>query len=226
VSYALYALPGLLATHVFHFFVLGAATSEGIAGFEVKRWRTWALIGAAVLAVADLYASLGLEVKVDGQRPPVGMYWLLRSVRPLLLCLYDAAMAGIIWASLTNRLIIFGGKVDEEVVKRRNQEALARATLQLQTAQTKLRAANVLANSVVRDQRLRGVEAEYWQQIREVEGREGLANGMEGVWEDEEMQRAMANAYGQGNIDVSRMRSEAEGFVRAVTGHLDQSGAT
>lgn len=226
LSYVLYALPKLLAPHVFHFFILGAATSEGIAGFEVKRWRTWCLIGAVALAMADLWVSLAVEVKLDGNRAPLGVYWLLRSVRPLVLCLYDALVASVIWAGLTNRLLLFGGKVDDEVVRRRNQEVLARGTLQLQTAQTKLRAANVVANSVVRDRVLRGVEDEYWREVREVEGREGLANGMEGVWENEEVQCAIARAYGQGSIDVGRMRKEAEGFVRAVTGQVNQSGST
>ena len=58
---------------------------------------------------------------------------------------------------------------------------------------------------VVRDRVLLGVEDSYWREVVEVEAREGLGGGagMDGVWEDEDVQAALARAYGQGTIDVA-----------------------
>lgn len=184
-----------------------------------------------MLAALDLGVTVGWDggrVDVNGQ-PPLGLYWIGRVVRPLILCLFDALVAGVLWASVTGRLLVFsGGVVDGEVVRRKNAEMLGKSTLLLQTAQTKLRAANVARNAVVRDRVLRGVEDRYWRDVSEVEARNGLGGGdagVEGAWEDEDVQKAMAKAYGQGSIDVRSMRKEAEGFVRAVTQHMDgQSG--
>ena len=225
-SYVLYHLPtNVVLLHLLNFLVVGMATSEGVGGFEVGRWRGRALLGSVALLVADLYAVIGFEQRVDvNGSPSMGMFWVMRVLRPLVLCLFDAGLATVLWASSTNRLVMFeGGSVDEESVRRRNVETLSRSNVVLQTAQTKLRAANVVRNAVVRDRVLKRVEDGYWMEVVEVEGREGLGGGvgMEGVWEDEDVQAALARAYGQGAIDVSRMRREAEGFVRGVTGGLE-----
>jgi hypothetical protein len=226
VSWVLYHLPtNVLLPHLVHFAVLGLVTSEGVGGWECKRWRWRVLVGAAALFLMDIYGVVGLEQKVDVNGPaPLGLFWVMRVLRTLGLCLFDAVVAGVLWASATNRFLIFGSAGgDEETIKKRNMEMLNQSNVALQTAQTKLRAANVIRNAVVRDRALRQVEDGYWREVMEVERREGLGGGagMEGVWEDEEVQAAMAKAYGQGAIDVRRMRREAEGFVRGVTGHLD-----
>ncbi len=230
LSYVLYHLPtNVLGLHLLHFLAVGMATSSSAGGREVGRWRGRALLGAAMLALGDLYMLMGFEQRVDVNGPaPMGLFWVMRVLRPLTLCGFDALLAGVLWAGATNRLLMFGGgSVDEESVKRRNMEMLTRSNVVLQTAQTKLRAVNVVRNAVVRDRVLQRVENGYWKEVTEVEGRQGLAGGpgMEGVWEDEDVQAALAQAYGQGAIDVGRMRREAEGFVRGVTGGLETGGA-
>ena len=218
----------VLLPHLAHLGVLGVAMSEGISGFDVSRWRARALLGALGMVLVDLYMLLGFEYVVDVNGPaPIGLFWIMRVMRPLVLCVFDGVVAGVVWASATNRLVMFGEPaMDEEGVKRKNTEMLNSSLMSLQTAQTKLRAANVARNAVVRDRVLKQVEDVYWRDVNDVEAREGLGGGtgMEGVWEDEDVQAAMARAYGQGAIDVRRMRGEAEGFVRAVTGHLDGNG--
>ena len=230
VSWVLYHLPtNVLLPHLLHFLAVGMATSSGVGGWEVGRWRGRALVVAAALVVLDLYMLIGFEQSIDVNGPaPMGLFWVMRVLRPLLLCAFDALLAAVMWASATNRLVMLGnGDVDEEGVKRRNMEMLNRSNVVLQTAQTKLRAANVTRNTVVRDRVLQKVEDAYWRDVTEVEGREGLGGGagMEGVWEDEDVQAALARAYGQGAIDVGRMRREAEGFVTGVTSGLENGAA-
>ena len=230
VSWVLYHLPtNVLLPHLLHFLAVGMATSSNVGGWKAGRWRGRALLGVVALVVMDLYMLVGFEQVVDVNGPaPMGLFWVMRILRPLLLCAFDAILAAVIWASATNRLLMFGGGVtDEEDIKRRNMEMLNRSNVVLQTAQTKLRAANVVRNAVVRDRDLQRVENGYWRDVTEVEGRDGLGGGagMKGVWENEDVQAALARAYGQGAIDVGRMRREAEGFVRGVTGGLGNGAA-
>ena len=84
-------------------------------------------------------------------------------------------------------------------------------------AQTKLRAVHVARNAVVRNTTLKDTDDAYWRDVVTMEG----MDGMQDVWEDEEVQGAMARAYGSGTIDVGRMRREADGFVRNVTKGLE-----
>ncbi len=64
---------------------------------------------------------------------------------------------------------------------------------------------------------LKTTDDAYWREVVTMEG----TDGMQDVWEDEEVQAAMARAYGSGTIDVARMRREADGFVRNVTKGLE-----
>lgn len=95
----------------------------------------------------------------------------------------------------------------------------------------KLRGLNVTKNAIVRDRILKEEESRYWEQVRRMERSSGglddddeggVVRGLDqSVFEDEEVQSAVARAFGSGNVDVGRMRTEAEGFVREVTRGLD-----
>jgi hypothetical protein len=151
---------------------------------------------------------------------PAGTFWIAGTLRPLALCLFDAAIAFLIYASATGRFLLFSAPaaVDPELMRRRDEEVLTHANLALQAASTNLRALSVTRNAVVRNTQLKAVDDEYWKTIVAMEG-EGLD---ESLFEDEEVQAALAKAYGTGAINVPSMRREAEAFVKNVTRGLDE----
>ena len=147
VSWVLFHMPGnVLLPHLLHFLAVGMATSETVGGWEVGRWRLRALVGAGALGFLDGYLLLGYDQAVDvNGPPPLGMFWVMGIMRPVVLCLFDVLLAGVLWASATQRLLMFSGPtLNDEEARRRNMEMLNGSNVTLQTAQTKLRAANVV----------------------------------------------------------------------------------
>lgn len=222
-SYLLHYLPGnVLLPHVLHLLVLGLATSEPLAGLEASWWRNRCSLGAIVLAVADVYLTTSFTPTTDPNMPsPTGMFWTARTIRPLAICIFDTAMALLIYASATNRFVFFPSPTesDPELTRRNQEQMLAQTNIALQMAQTKLRAFSVARNAAVRDQELKAADDEYWRAVVAMEGPPGTA----GVWEDEEVQAAIARAYGDGTFDVARMGREAEAFVSNITEGLENN---
>ncbi len=70
----------------------------------------------------------------------------------------------------------------------------------------------------MRNPNLKGVDDEYWRTVVAVEGE---ADDSGDVFGDEEVQAAVARAYGSGGVNVEGVRREAEGFVRHATRGLD-----
>ena len=159
--------------------------------------------------------------KVDGNMPaPDGLFWRAALVRPLVLCLFDVLLAFFIYASATNRFLLFvsSAEHDPAVAKRQRELMLNQTNLSLQMAQTKLRAFAMARNAAVREPRLKAADDEYWRAVVSMEG----PAGAEGVWEDEDVQAALARSYGSG-MDVARMTREADSFVTNITQGLDTS---
>ena len=102
-----------------------------------------------------------------------------------------------------------------ETLQAQAQELVRTSAVALQNAQAKLRAVNVARNTVVRDAGLKGRDDEYWREVRGVEGES------EDVWQDEEVQAAIARVYGMGGVDVPKARKEAGAFVEGVTKGLE-----
>ena len=73
-------------------------------------------------------------------------------------------------------------------------------------------------NASVREPRLKAADDEYWRAVVSMEG----PAGGEGVWEDEEVQTALARSYGSG-MDVVRITREADAFVTNITQGLETS---
>lgn len=240
-SYLLYHLPfNLLLPHLFHILVLGLATSTTItSSATASDFRTRSLLGALALLCLDLYLTAIYEppfmVDTPSSSPqqqsqsPTGLFWTASLLRPLILCLYDILLALLIYTSATNRFpfIIFANPSNSssstpEETHRRTAALLTQSNVSLAQAQLKLRALGVARNAVVREPSLKAADDEYWRDVVAMEGLEDLKdeNGDE-LLEDEEVQAAMSRAYGNGSIDVRRMRREAEGFVGNVTRGLD-----
>ncbi|RMZ84830.1 hypothetical protein DV737_g993, partial [Chaetothyriales sp. CBS 132003] len=244
VSFLLYHLPAnVLLPHLLHFFLLALATSGAVVGGGSggddagRQWRMRALLGAAALLALDFYVLVAYTPHVSGNAPPAGLFWATALLRPLSLCVYDALVALGMWASATGRLVVLspllgasgGGAsadLDPAVAARRLHESLSAANVSLQMVQAKLRAVHVARNAVVRNARLKDADDAYWRDVVALEGEgAGSPAGAADIWEqvqdEEEVQAALARAYGSGTIDVARMRREADAFVRSVTTGLD-----
>lgn len=96
------------------------------------------------------------------------------------------------------------------------QELVRNMGVGLSVIQSKLRAYSVAKNTVLRDEGLKGVEMRYWE---EVQRREGGGGPGQDIYEDEEVQEAIARVFTLGNagVDVPRARREAGAFVDSVT---------
>ena len=76
---------------------------------------------------------------------------------------------------------------------------------------------------MVRDERLKAADDEYWRAVVAMEGPPG---GGGGVWDDEEVQAAIARAMGDlhhqdGGDGLEKIGREARGFVDNVTKDLE-----
>lgn len=224
-TYLLYHFPkNIVLPHLFNFGILGVATSATISGFEASQWRFYVLVGALVIAGIDAYTVVQYQPAIDVNMPaPAGLFWVFATIRPLVLCFYDGFVAFIIYASATKRFLLFSGpSKDSEATQRQTLELIAKSGFALSSAATKMRAANVARNAAVRDNALKSKDDRYWQEVVDLEGRQDLRSG---VWEDEHVQAAIAQAYSNGTINVEKNRREADAFVKGVTRSLDSTTA-
>lgn len=216
-TYLLYHLPiNVLFPHLVHILLVGIATSDTVSGIEAHHWRRRALAGALMLFALDTYLTSFYAPLTDTSTPgPVGLFWLAATLRALTLCIFDAGVAFLIYASATRRFLLFSAPstADPELARRRNDELLTNANVALQMASTNLRAYSVARNAVLRNEALKAADDEYWRAVVAFEGSEGD----ESLFEDDEVQAALAAAYGTGKIDVQSLRRDADAFVTNVT---------
>jgi len=203
---------------------LGLATSESVAGFEASRWRSRALLGGLALAVLDIAATCTYDPIVDSKTPgPIGIFWLASTLRYVILCIFDAALAFLIYASATGRFLLFSAPAiaDPEVTRRRTEELLTQANVSLQMTQTNLRAYSIARNATVRNPALKATDDEYWRTVVAMEGIQD-----DSVFDEEEVQAAISQAYGSGTVSVVQIRKDADAFVNATTRGLDMTSTT
>ncbi|KAJ5501605.1 hypothetical protein N7453_006422 [Penicillium expansum] len=211
-TYLMYYLPfHVLLPHLGHLLLLGVATSAPIAGREASRWRTKFTIAGLVLAAIDIYimatydAIQGAPRSVRaGQTPPSGIYHHITLLRPLAFVICDPP------------------STVEQV-----DEAVSMAVQTLMGANTKLHAASVTRNAVVRDSTLKNRDDLYWRTMVSAENPtqgpgEGGEQILNNIWEEEEVARAMSRVMaGQGGIDLAQLGVNANDFVRNVTEGLE-----
>ncbi|OAL28789.1 hypothetical protein AYO22_02654 [Fonsecaea multimorphosa] len=235
MSYLLYHLPtNCVLPHLFHIFSLGLATSEAVAGYEASTWRRAAIPAALVLAATDMFLTSTYTPAVAiSTTAPGGIFWLACTARYLSLCIFDMCAALCIYVSATGRfsylffpLSTAAAHNDPELSRRRTDELLTQANLALQLAATNLRAYSIARNAVVRNRTLKDRDDAYWRAVVAVEST-GAPAGADGdvdddtLYEDEEVQAAIARAYGTGAINIATVKREAEAFVRHATRGLD-----
>ncbi|KAJ5923791.1 hypothetical protein N7466_007978 [Penicillium verhagenii] len=231
-TYLLYYLPAnVLRPHLLHLLILAIATSAPFGGRESSRWRTKFTLAGLSLAMLDLYvvatydavSSASPAVRA-GQTPPTGLYNIMALMRPFAFTICDILCAIIIYLSSTNRFFFKPPSTVEHL-----DQAVSVALAAVTGANSKLHAASVARNAVVRDKALKSRDDLYWQTVVAVEnnGAEGGASAergtvMNNIWEEEEVARAMSRTMaGQGGVDLAQLGVSAIDFVRGVTDGLD-----
>ncbi|KAL9613968.1 MAG: hypothetical protein Q9167_001517 [Letrouitia subvulpina] len=202
LTYLYYALPMILLPHLLHLFALGAATSSAVAGKDVSRWRTLAVVFGAGLAVTDCYMTASYDWKANSRALRAEdldhFFWRMRVYRGLAIAVEDALFAGLIWASSTNRAFVVPPTPSE-----RTEMALQK----LEGVRGRLGAIGVVRNVVVRDEVFRRKDDAYWRRDGQV---------MSEVMDEREVAEGVRNALGSGRINVTMVEEEAKTYSEGI----------
>lgn len=125
-------------------------------------------------------------------------YWRMRIFRGLLIALVDAGLAGLLWASSTNRIF---------VVPISSAERLEDVTRTLENTRGKLGAVGIVRNVTVRDENLRRKAESYWEKEGKVMGE---------VMEEREVVEGLRSALESGRISVTRIEEEAQLYAEGI----------
>ena len=202
LSYFYYALPALLLPHLLHLFALGAATSSAVGGKECNRWRMSAVILGAGLALAECYLTGARDWKANGRTVRAEdlnhFCWRMRVWRGLFIGVGDAMLAGLLWASSTNRLF---------VVPPSAAERFEAAMKVLENTRGRLGAIGIVRNVVVRDETMRRKAETYWRKEGQV---------MSEVMDEREVVGGMRSALGSGRIQLSQVEEGASKYAEGI----------
>ncbi|KAL2863079.1 uncharacterized protein BJX67DRAFT_364743 [Aspergillus lucknowensis] len=227
-TYALYYYPvNSLLPHLAHMAIVGIATSASLAGREAARWRTRFTIAGLLLAAVDLYVVFmydpiksGSQAVRDGIDVPPALFSRMAMLRPLALAVFDVVLAFFIYVSSTNRWFFTPPSQADEV-----DRVVSASLASLTGASSKLHAASVTRNAVVRDKVLKDRDDAYWRTVVAMDG-EGGSRAPADVWEEEEVVRAMSRAMaGQGGVDLAKLGVSAAEYVDGVTAGLENGRA-
>ncbi|KAK3321038.1 hypothetical protein B0T19DRAFT_403631 [Cercophora scortea] len=201
LSYLYYAIPDLLAPHLFNLAVIAAVTSPILTGREGATWRTTATLTALGLAALDLYAVQSYDHQANSRalRPADidPFFWSARVWRAAALAGLDLLLAGLLYLTGTNRLFARPPSAAERV------EAIART---LGGVKGKINAAGVVKNTASRDEALRARSNAYWSQEVQI---------MREIMEDREVIEGVNDAL-ENRIDIRTIERDAEAYATSV----------
>ena len=162
-----------------------------------------ATIGA-VIAVAECYIFGAYDWKANARviRPEdlTYFYWRMRTFRGVVIAFANAGLAGLLWASSTNRIF---------VVPLSSAERLESVTRVLETARGKLGAVGIVRNVTLRDENFRKRGEAYWTKEGQV---------MNEVMDEREVVEGVRSALGSGRISVTRIEEEARNYAEGILG--------
>lgn len=200
-SYFFYALPSILAPHLFNLAVLAFATSSTFAGREAASWRRAATLSGVTLAAADVYLVATYPYQSNARALRLDeidfFFWSARARRYVCLALLDAALAGALYLSATNRAFVVPPTPAERV------EGAIRV---LGAAKSKLNAVGIVKNTAIRDEELRTRTQAYW-------AHEGVV--MRDVMEEREVVEGVNDALAN-RIDIRNIERDAETYATNV----------
>ncbi|KAI1132157.1 CHD5-like protein-domain-containing protein [Nemania abortiva] len=209
-TYLYYALPALLAPHLFNLVALSLATSGTLVGPEASRWRRSAAIASAVVAGFDIYSVSTYNHAANARAPRLSelqmFFWTSRALRHVALGVLDLGMAALLYVSATNRLFAAPADPASRV------DAVTRGLL---ATKSRLSAVGIVKNTSLRDEDLRARTAAYWMH----EGRL-----MRDVMEDREVVEGVNDALAN-RINIQDITRDAENYALNMLPQLPQPPA-
>ncbi|KAJ4413884.1 hypothetical protein N0V85_003392 [Neurospora sp. IMI 360204] len=194
-SYLYYALPKIVAPHLFNLGLIALVTRYGY------KWRYPATILSLVIGFADVYMVSSYNHQSNARALRLGeidfFYWRQRSLRYLLLVVLNTLLASLLYLSSTNRLFASPPSPAERV------ETVVR---QLQQVKGKINAAGVMQNTISRDDELRARSNAYWQHEVRLMGE---------VMEERDVVDGVRDALRE-RIVVENVERDAETYVRSM----------
>lgn len=200
-SYFFYALPSILAPHLFNLAILAFATSSTFAGREAASWRRTATLAAITLAAVDIYLVSTYPYQSNSRALRLDeidfFFWSARARRYICLALLDGALGWVLYLSSTNRAF---------VVPPTPAERVETAIRILGGAKSKLNAVGIVKNTAIRDDELRTRTQAYW-------AHEGVV--MRDVMEEREVVEGVNDALAN-RIDIRGIERDAETYAANV----------
>jgi hypothetical protein len=203
-TYFYYALPALLSPHLFNICILALVTSGLFTGKEGSIWRTTASIGAAAVAVLDIYMVNSYNHQANSRAARYEelsfFHWNQRIYRLVFLVTLNTFIGWGLYLSSTNRLF---------VTPPTTATRLESATRVLEGVRMKMSTVGILRNTVNRDEELRAKSEGYWVQEGRVMGE---------LMEEREVVEGVKNAL-EGRIDLEMITRDAETYAMNVIGN-------
>ncbi|MCJ1294923.1 hypothetical protein MMC34_006483 [Xylographa carneopallida] len=197
-----YTLPARVFPHLLNLFALGLATSTAITGKTGGRWRTMAALLGSCLAIADCYMVGAYDWKGNSRATRAEdldfFYWRMRTIRGLAIAALDVGLAGLLWASSTNRLF---------VIPVSSAERLEAATKIMEATRAKLGAVGIIRNVTVRDENLRKKAETYWKREGDIMGE---------VMDEKEVVEGIRGALESGRMNVTVVEEEAKRYAESI----------
>lgn len=156
-SYFYFAITNMLWPHLANLVAIAMVTSTTWTGRSGGQWRSWATIGAGLLAAADVYLVSTYRYQANARALRLGdldcFYWTARNMRHIALAALDALLGVALYLSATNRAFVRLPSPAERVET---------ANRELQAVRSKLSALGIIKNTAQRDEDLRRRSDVYW----------------------------------------------------------------
>ncbi|KAK4035276.1 hypothetical protein C8A01DRAFT_18010 [Parachaetomium inaequale] len=201
-AYLYYALPDLLAPHLFNLVLIALATSSLFTHSRAERgWRTPATLAAVAAAFVDVYWVSTYNHTANARALRLhemdAFFWTARAVRYAAVAVVDVLLALGLYLTGTQRAFVAAPSAAERV------EGVVRA---LGGTKGKINAAGVVKNTVLRDEELRGRSTAYWAHEVRL---------MREMMEEREVVEGVNDAL-VNRIDIGGIERDAEAYARAV----------
>ncbi|KAH6848333.1 hypothetical protein B0I37DRAFT_161798 [Chaetomium sp. MPI-CAGE-AT-0009] len=211
-SYLYYAIPDLLAPHLFNLAVIALSTSSlltgrSLTGPAASRFRSAASLAGVAFAFLDLYWVASYNHTANARALRLGeidaFFWTARAARYGAVALVDGLLALVLYLSATHRAFVTPPSAAERVVGVANS---------LGSIKGFVNAAGVVKNTVLRDEELRARSTAYWAHEVRL---------MREMMEEREVVEGVNDAL-LNRIDIRSIERDAEVYAQAV---LSREGA-
>ena len=174
-------------------------------GKEGAVWRTTATVGAAALALAEVYFLSSYNHQDNARATRLedidAFFWKMRVYRGVGIAALDGILGWMLYLSSTNRAFLNPPSTAERVES---------STRVLEVARSKMSAMGIVRNTINRDEELRSRSQGYWVH-------EGRMMGE--LMEEREVIEGVNNAL-ESRINLQTITADAEAYAQNVLGPL------